>query len=157
MKRLQQIFVFLIIWNGYSSIMAQPTNLKDYHIWIQPISNFHPIHSVKFQSLTDSSIIYIKKNTVYQTPLKNIANLYIRKKGKATKAALKGAGIGLISGLAIALIDGEPPENCFLCISRQDKLKIYGLNGAVLGISIGSLFGNRRKKILINPKKKPIF
>ena len=94
-----------------------------------------------------------------QVALKNIAHLYIRKKGKIKKSALKGASIGLLSGIMIALVDGPPTENCLLCLSQGGKLKVYGvtgfLNGAVLGAAIGSL----RKKIPINPKhprkKKP--
>lgn len=78
----------------------------------------------------------------------------IRKKGKGAKEAFKGAGIGLLSGLLIAVLDGPPSADCFLCISRQDKLKIYGISSSINGTAIGLLFGNRRKKIPINPQKR---
>ena len=67
----------------------------------------------------------------------------------------KGAGIGLLSGILIALVDGAPSEDGLLCgLSRQDKLQLYGITGFILGTPIGLTFGSLRKKIPINPKKR---
>lgn len=155
MKIFKYLFILLIVSNGYNPILAQIPTLENHHIWIQPSTNFHPIQRVKFQSLTDSTILYIKRNELYETPLVNIANLYIREKGKSGKAALKGAGIGLLSGIIIALVDGTPSENGLLCgLNQQKKVQLYGITGFIMGTSIGFSFGNSRKKIPINPKRR---
>jgi len=154
MKNSKLLILLTLFGIQCFSLKAQLPNLEDYHIWIQSTSNYHPITRVQFYALRDSSIMYTKRNTHYQTPLKNIANLYIRKKGKIAKGTLKGAGIGLLSGLLIAIIDGPPPGDCFFCISRQDKLLLYGVTGFIGGTGIGFGFGSKRKKVPINPPNK---
>ena len=75
MKNPKSLFFLLLFGVTSFSLKAQLPNLENYHIWIQSTNNYHPIIKVQFHGLTDSTLLYTKRNTLYQTPLKKIANL----------------------------------------------------------------------------------
>ena len=75
------------------------------------------------------------------------------RKGEAAKNALKGAGIGFLVGVGIALLDGPPEENCFLCLSQGEKILLYGLGLATEAAYLSALF-TLKIKIPINPAKQ---
>jgi len=151
MKCSNLTYLLLLCLTIYSlKVDGQNKNWENYDVWLQGPTAYHPALRIEVKQLKDTTLFFTSKGTNQELPLQKITNLYVRKKGKIRNTALKSAGISLIAGLAIALIDGPSSEGCLICISAKERIWIYGISFAGNGLLWGALLGGIKMKIPVN-------
>ena len=122
--------------------------------------------------LTDTSIAYIDQplyfnphatfyNNATTLNYQNIEVIKIRRKGSTVRGLITGALIGLGTGVAWGLIEGDdkgvndPASFCIFCMTAGEKAVAYGATAGTLGGIIGTIFGAlARQRFTIGGNKK---
>jgi hypothetical protein len=145
MKLLFLLLVLFLTFSGY----AQSDSLKQRTILVNVSARNQNFNNYYLQGVGDTVISVSKKSVNYGAALqpttdisyRDINVITYRRKGAAGRSLLLGAGIGVLTGVAIGFASGDDPPSNWFSLTAGDKALVGGLLLGVTGTVVGAIVG----------------
>lgn len=158
-KLLITVIILAIQFIGYSQEgTSKNVKPRPFNITIKETSG-KTLRGILGRATPDSLYVTMHNQpsgSYYQLTPEQLENITLRRKGVMGKSILIGAGLGIITGVIVALSEGDDPlEEFYLGMSTGEKVAAYGLGLGGAGAVVGTIVGlAAHKKFVIKGKKE---
>jgi hypothetical protein len=160
MKRLLITVIILATqFVGYTQESATKTiKPRPFNITIKETSG-KTLRGILSKATPDSLYVTLNNmpsNSFYQLSPEQLEKLTLRRKGVMGKSILIGTAVGMITGVIVALSEGDDPlDEFYLGMNTGEKVAAYGLGLGGAGAVVGTIVGvAASKKFIIKGKKE---